>query len=134
MRSAEPVYSSERSGRRELEARQSSLIAALVAGADPPADLDAARVRVQAAALVRKRARAVARAQPKLAAALGAEFGPAFHGYATGRAGATPGCTTADAEQFARYLRGDGLGRGREVRRAASRVTRASRGARRRPD
>ena len=120
--------------RRELEVRQRSLVAALVAGADPPADLDAARVRVQAAALVRKRARAVARAQPELAVALGREFGPAFHLYATSRPGPAPGCTAADAGEFARYLRGAGQGRGREVRRAAARVARANRGARCRPD
>jgi uncharacterized protein len=119
--------------RLELEIRQRSLVAALVAGADPPPDMDGTRIRVQAAALLRKRARAVARAQPELAAALGAEFGPAFHGYAAGRAGPAPGCTAADAEEFARYLRGAAQGRDREVRRAASRVTRASRGARRRP-
>src|SRR5262245_27367192 len=76
----------------------------------------------QAAALLRKRARAVARAHPELAAALGAQFGPAFHGYATSRPGPAPGCAAADAEEFARYLRGAGQDRSREVRRAARRV------------
>ena len=37
--------------RLELEIRQRSLVAALVAGADPPADMDGTRIRVQAAAL-----------------------------------------------------------------------------------
>src|SRR5262249_38050877 len=107
--------------RRELEVRQRSLVAALVAGAGPPVGPDGAPGRVQAAALVHKRARAVARAQPELAAALGGEFGPAFHGYAASRPGPAPGCPAADAEEFARYLRRAGQGRGREVRRAASR-------------
>jgi hypothetical protein len=122
MRSAEPVHPAERAGRDELEARQRSLVAALVAGAEPPADMDADRIRVQAAALVHKRARAVARAQPELAAALGPDFGAAFRGYATGRPGPAPGCTAADAEDFARYLDGSGHSRNRAVRHAARRV------------
>ena len=84
--------------------------------------MDGTRIRVQAAALLRKRARAVARAHPELAAALGAQFGPAFDGYATSRPGPAPRCTAADAEEFVRYLRGAGQDRNREVRRAARRV------------
>jgi hypothetical protein len=116
--------------RRELERRQHALVAALVAGADPPAGMDGDRIGVQAAALVRKRARAVARAQPELAAALGPAFDPAFRAYVSSRPGGTPGCTAADAEAFARYLRDSGQARARDVRRAVRRGRRAAAKAR----
>lgn len=94
-------------GRRaELEARQRALVAALVAGAQAPAGLDSERVRVQAAALLRKRGRSVAHVQPDLAAALGPGFGRAFQEYARGRSGPPPDCAAADALEFARYLCG----------------------------
>ena len=112
--------------RDELAARQRELVAALVARAEVPAGLDGDRVRVQAAALVRKRGRGVAHAQPDLAAALGREFGAAFQGYARGWTGPPPGCA-ADAVEFARYLLSDD-GRPRatgDVRREARRVTRS---------
>jgi hypothetical protein len=112
-----------------LRARQGELVAALVAGAEPPAGLDRDRVRVQAAAMLRKRGRSVAHAQPDLAAALGTEFGRAFADYAlgqVGRAGAPPDCAAADAVEFARYLRGAGRRPhpSADVRREARRVTR----------
>lgn len=92
-------------GRRaELAARQHELVAALVAGAQAPAGVDRDRVRVQAAALVRKRGRSVAHVQPDLAAALGPGFGRAFQDYARGRPGPPPDCAAADAVEFARYL------------------------------
>jgi hypothetical protein len=115
MRSAEPR-------RAELELRQRSLVAALVAGSDPPPDMDAERIRVQAAALIRKRGRIVARAQPELAAALGSEFGLVFHDYVTSRPGPRPGCATEDAREFARYLLRSAPARSRDIRRAARRV------------
>ena len=108
--------------REELELRQRSLVAALVAGADPPPDMDAERIRVQAAALIRKRDRIVARTQPELAAALGPEFGPVFHDYVTSQPGPWPGCATEDAREFARHLLRSAPARSREVRRAARRV------------
>lgn len=113
-------------GRDELTARQRGLVAALVAGAEPPAGLDGDRVRVQAAALVRKRGHGVAHAQPDLAAALGPGFGAAFGGYARTRSGPPPGCAADDAVEFARYLLGaDGQSHAdAEIRRAARRVTR----------
>lgn len=73
--------------RAELELRQRSLVAALVAGSDPPPDMDAERIRVQATALIRKRGRIVARARPELAAVLGLEFGLVFHDYVTSQPG-----------------------------------------------
>jgi hypothetical protein len=82
--------------------------------------MDAGRIRVQAAALVRKRGHAVAHAQPELAIALGSRFGAAFAAYAS--TGPTPGGGAADAEAFARYLRDDRQAWPREVRRAARRV------------
>jgi hypothetical protein len=94
--------------RAVLAARQRELVAALVAGADSPAGLDSERVRVQAAALLRKRGRSVAHVQPDLAAALGPGFGRAFQEYARGRAGPPPDCAAADALEFARYLTGAG--------------------------
>jgi hypothetical protein len=114
------------SGRDELAARQRELVAALVAGADSPAGLDSDRVRAQAAALLRKRGRSVAHAQPDLAAALGPGFGAAFLSYARGATGPPPGCAADDAVEFARHLLGaDGDPHpSAEVRRAARRVTR----------
>ena len=112
----------EPAARDELEIRQRSLVAALVAGADPSADMDGERIRVQAAALVSKRGRAVARAQPGLAAALGPGFGPAFGSYVTSRPGPRPGCAADDAREFARHLLRSGPSR--DIRRAARRVAR----------
>lgn len=113
-------------GRDELAARQRSLVAALVAGAAPPPGVDPGRVRVQATALLRKRGRTVARAQPELAATLGPAFGEAFAEYVHSRPWWMPDSTAADAREFARYLRGAG-GRpylSADVRRAARRVAR----------
>jgi hypothetical protein len=115
MRSADPL-------RAELELRQRSLVAALVAGSDPPPDMDAELIRVQAAALIRKRGRIVARTHAELAAALGPEFGPVFHDYVTSQPGPWPGCATEDAREFARHLLRSAPARSREVRRAARRV------------
>jgi hypothetical protein len=88
----------------ELAARQLSLVKALVAGSTPPAGIDPERVRVQALALVRKRARSVARHRPELAANLGAEFLPAFQRYAAADPTA-PANTSSDAQRFARHVR-----------------------------
>jgi hypothetical protein len=88
-----------------LAARQLALVSALVAGGEPPEGLDACRVRVQATALLAKRARSVARHQPELAAELADDFWPAFRRYAAGRPAKPPG-SSADAREFARYIRG----------------------------
>jgi hypothetical protein len=61
------------------------------------------RVRIQAQALVRKRARSVARHRPDLAASLGDGFWPAFGQYAA--QSAPPTGRAADAKAFASYLR-----------------------------
>jgi hypothetical protein len=86
-----------------LAARQLALVSALVAGAAPPAGMDTERVRIQARALVRKRARSVARHQPDVAAKLGDGFWPAFEQYAA--QSAPPADSTADAKAFASYIR-----------------------------
>jgi hypothetical protein len=108
------------SARDELGARQASLVAALVAGTAVPAGVDAERVRIQAAALLRKRGRDVARTRPELAAALGKSFGAAFADYA--RRLPREGRSADDAAAFARYLLSSQYGRSREVRRAARHI------------
>jgi hypothetical protein len=112
--------------RRELETRQRALVAALVAGADPPAGMDGGRIEIQAAALLRKRGRAVARTWPELAAALGSAFGRYFEDYTTSGEPA-PGGSAADGRAFARYLLGiSRRGLSREVIRAARRTARSA--------
>lgn len=111
------------SARDELGARQASLVAALVAGAAVPAGVDAERVRIQATALLRKRGRGVARAEPELAATLGKSFGAAFADYARGLP--QEGCSADDASAFARYLLSSQYRRNREVRQAARHIVRA---------
>lgn len=109
------------SGREDLAARQAALVASLVAGAPPPSGVDADRVRVQSAAMLRKRGRSLARAEPELAAALRRDFGAAFAAYATGRPQA--GGAADDAAEFARFLLKSEHARDAEVRRAARHIT-----------
>jgi hypothetical protein len=93
--------------RRRLAARQEALLSALVAGALPPAGVDAERVAAQAEALIAKRRRAVRRAWPELAAALGDGFATAFDEYAraTPRRTEPPaGRARSDAVDFALHL------------------------------
>lgn len=81
-----PPSSAERNAvsadsRARLESREAELVQALYGG--PPAPgLDARRVATASQALARKRARAVARSWPALAAALGDEFGERFVAFA----------------------------------------------------
>ena len=98
--------------RRRLAARQAALLSALIAGAPPPAGLDAERVAAQAKALIAKRRRVAQRAWPELAAALGDAFAPAFDEYARATPrGTTPssGQVRSDAVDFALYLSRRGL-------------------------
>jgi hypothetical protein len=98
--------------RRRLAARQAALLSALVAGAPPPAGMDAERVAVQAEALIAKRRRVAQRAWPELAAALGDEFAPAFEEYARAiprRSGPAVGPARSDAVDFALHLSRRGL-------------------------
>lgn len=116
----------ETGARGGVAARQRELVAALVAGAEPPQGVDRDRVRVQATALLRKRGRSVAHVQPDLAAALGPGFGVAFQSYARDRTGLPPDHAADDALEFARFLlRAGGQPYvSAEVRREARRVTR----------
>ncbi|WP_300011345.1 hypothetical protein [Pseudonocardia sp.] len=65
--------------RADLAARQSALVAALVAGGPPPAGVDPSRLAATRRALLRKRAGEAAKEWPLLAAALGdAEWARTF--------------------------------------------------------
>lgn len=86
----------------DLAARQAALVAALVAGAPPPAGFDATRVAAARAALLRKRAGEVARHWPMLAAGLGHRWPAAFQEWAATRP--TQGALR-DGWDFARALR-----------------------------
>ncbi|MEY9965217.1 hypothetical protein ABIA33_003259 [Streptacidiphilus sp. MAP12-16] len=93
--------------RAALAAAQYDLVAALVAGAKPPDGFDVARVRVQARALVDKRARHAAAHHPWLAEALAGDYRGVFAAYA-GVNPLPPGGGHADAAAFVAYLRGRG--------------------------
>jgi hypothetical protein len=88
--------------RAELAARQAALVAALTAGAAPPAGFDTRRLRAAAASLAVKRRRAVARAWPGLAGVLDERF--------TAFTASTPlprdGGPLADGRAFVRWLGG----------------------------
>jgi hypothetical protein len=89
--------------RQALAAQQAQLVAALTAGAAPPAAFDPAQLHVAARALHRKRARAVAKTWPALARSLGHRFHDRFTGYATGHPLPATG-PAADGCAFAEYL------------------------------
>jgi len=89
--------------RERLAAAQGALVAALVAGAPPPAGFDPARVGVQAEALLAKRRELVARVRPDIAEELGADYRACFDAYARGCPRPAAG-SRADADAFARTL------------------------------
>jgi len=91
--------------RRLVAADQASLVKTVVGGAAPPAGFDPARVKVAAAALMRKRSDEVARACPELADGLGETFPVRFAAYAADHAVPSGGGTRADAAAFTRWLR-----------------------------
>jgi hypothetical protein len=101
MPSGEP---DRRTARQELGDSQERLVAALVAGADPPDGFDPDRVRLQADWLAGKRAFQVARACPDLARALGPDYELVFRDYAGLGPKPLLGGVAADGEAFARYL------------------------------
>ncbi|WP_091639041.1 hypothetical protein [Micromonospora pallida] len=91
----------------DLAARQAALVAALVAGADPPPGFDLRRFGAAREALLRKRAGEVARHWPLLAAGLGHAWPATFVRWAATRP--TRG-GLRDGWDLARELRaGDGL-------------------------
>jgi hypothetical protein len=79
-------------------------VSALVAQEELPAGFDAVRLRVAAASLARKRARAAARAWPGLARSLGRGFGELFAAYAEAVPLPRDGGPLADGRAFARWL------------------------------
>jgi len=102
--------------RDRLAAQQASLVSALLAGSltlsasegitrqQALAAFDAARLRVAALALSKKRERAVARAWPELAHALGVRFQELFASYAPGTPLRRKGGALADGRAFTRWL------------------------------
>jgi hypothetical protein len=87
--------------RRELAARQATLVAALVTGTDVPAGVNAGRLAAARRALLRKRAGEVAASWPLLAASLGHEWTPSFVEWAAGH---PPHGSLRDGWDFARNL------------------------------
>lgn len=94
--------------RTALAAAQQALVAALVADAAAPPGFDDDRIRIQARALLMKRARTAAAHHPWLAAALGPDYLPAFTAYARTRPPPASSGNHADAAAFESHLRARG--------------------------
>jgi hypothetical protein len=90
--------------RTRLAARLAELVRALMHGGEPAAAWDAARLRATVEALAAKRAQAVARAWPGLAAGLGERFRPHFERFAARVPLPHVGGPLADGRAFARQL------------------------------
>ncbi len=89
------------SPRGDLVTRQAALVAALVAGGQPPARFDHARMSAARRALLVKRAGEVATVWPLLAVSLGASWPSRFITWADGR---RPLGSLRDGWDFARAL------------------------------
>ena len=87
--------------RARLEAQLTGLTEALVAGAPMPAGFDGRLFTVARSSLLNKRAGEVAHTWPRLAAALGPRWRPAFREWAADR---PPHGSLCDGFDFARYL------------------------------
>lgn len=94
--------------RSRLAAEQAALVGALVAGEEPPAAFDAARVRAAAASLADKRARSLAQAWPELHSALANRFAARFAEFALLHELPRDGGPLADGRCFARWLAAQG--------------------------
>lgn len=88
--------------RSALAEAQERLVAALVAGGEPPEGFDAHRLAVTSRALLRKRAGEVAYTWPRLAAAYGDDWRASFARFAAGR---PPLGGLRDGFDFARHHR-----------------------------
>ncbi len=88
--------------RQRLGLAQAALLSALVAGTPVPEGFDRVRVGVQARALAAKRADVVAKVAPELPEILGADYRPAFLGYA--QTHPMTGGYRRDALTFAEHL------------------------------
>jgi len=84
--------------------RQTQLLCALVAGRDFPEGFEPDKAEDASRSLRRKRGRAVARAWPALALALGSRFDERFDAFARGAAAPALGDALADGLAFARTL------------------------------
>lgn len=91
--------------RTSLAIRQAALVDALISGRAAPPGFDSQRVLAAAESLARKRARSVLRAWPRLAYAMGPEFGLRFAEYAAASSIPEKGGPLADGHAFARWLR-----------------------------
>lgn len=80
-----PTGSDTEAARRRLAVAQAALLSALVAAGPAPEGFDLGRLRVQAHALVAKRASVTAKVAPELPKILGEHFRPAYLAYARGR-------------------------------------------------
>ena len=87
-----------------LAALQAELVAALAGRVDPPTGFDAARIRATAVSLASKRRRAVARAWPGIATALGDHYAERFDAYAETNPLPRDGGPLADGRAFLRWL------------------------------
>jgi hypothetical protein len=94
--------------RAELARRQAALVSALVGEEAPPPGFDASRLRTAAVSLRAKRARAIARAWPGLARALGPEFGAAVERHLRLLPSAPPSGPQGDGLALARSLAAEG--------------------------
>jgi hypothetical protein len=94
--------------RQQLARAQAQLLGALVAGAAAPAGFDGERLAAAAESLVSKRARAVARAWPRLARAMSGEFAGRFASYARAHPLTGDGSPLADGRAFAAWLEREG--------------------------
>lgn len=92
--------------RAAYAARQAQLLEALLRDGEPPAGFDAARAGAAGRSLRRKRGRAVARAWPALALALGDAFDARFDAFARTVDVPASGGTLEDGLAFARALGG----------------------------
>src|SRR5437870_4415565 len=90
--------------RAKLAELQAELLHNLAGKAALPVGFDATRLQATAESLARKRARAVARAWPALADALGEEFGIRFAPFATATGLPAVGGPLADGRAFAQTL------------------------------
>lgn len=95
--------------REAYAARQAQLLDALLHGDEPPAGFDAAQAGAAGSALRRKRGRAVARAWPALALALGDRYGERFDAFARAVDAPPSRDPLADGLAFAQCLERDEL-------------------------
>src|SRR5262245_61180971 len=90
--------------RRRLAEDQARLVQALTGLGEAPAGFDSDRLRAASEALARKRSRAVARAWPALARALGEAFDEKFCAFADHTPLPSVGGALADGRAFVAHL------------------------------